>query len=40
MLDTLADMPENVESETLSKRLGDEKTKALVDTLAETLPKM
>jgi len=33
-------MLENVESETLGERLYDENSKALVDTLAETLPKM
>ena len=32
LLDTPADMPENVESETLGERLGDEKTRAVVDT--------
>ena len=40
LFDTLPDMPENVESETLGKRLGDEKTRAIVNTLPETLPKM
>ena len=40
LLDTLLNMPENVESETLGKRLGAEKTRALVDTLPEKLPKM
>ena len=40
LFDTLPDMPENEESETLGKRLGDEKTRAIVNTLPETLPKM
>ena len=40
LLDTLPNIPENVESKTLGKRLGAEKTRALVDTLPEKLPKM
>ena len=33
LFDTLPDMPEN-------KRLGEEKTRAIVNTLPETLPRM